>query len=86
LEKKGEHRGWESLLQHILKEMTNFVTFCGTLEYLSHIITYQERMGLTTNRYGECQVLHSSLNISLTEKLFTHLNFLEKEPLNSLII
>jgi len=46
----------------------------------------EERVRLPTHCYGQREVFHSILNVSSCQKLFTHLDFLEEEPLDSLLV
>jgi len=46
----------------------------------------EERVRLTTNSHSQGEVFHSILNVSSCQKLFSHLDLLEEEPLDSLLV
>jgi len=46
----------------------------------------EERVRLTTHCYSQGEVFHSILNVSSCQKLFSHLDLLEEEPLDSLLV
>jgi len=46
----------------------------------------EERVRLATHCHSQGKVFHPILNISSCQKLFSHLDFLEEEPLDSLLV